>query len=83
MDTNILGLSQPAAGFAMTVTSHINYKVYDPSGAPLLLQTVSAEYTAQFSEASAGFERLKRANEGSIRNSISQFLDKLRTVNVK
>ena len=29
IDVNLLGLSQPAAGFDLTVTSDVNYKVYD------------------------------------------------------
>lgn len=78
VDVNLLGLSQPSMGFSFEVTSHVNYKVYDPTGRPILLETISAAYTAEFSEAPIGIVRLKRANEGSIRTSITQFLDKLR-----
>jgi len=80
IDVNLLGLSQPAVGFALEVTSHANYKVYNGAGAPVLLATISAAYTAQFSEAFAAIVRLKRANEGSIRESIKQFMDRLRQV---
>jgi hypothetical protein len=83
VDVNLLGLSQPAGGFDMEVTSHVNYKVYDAASQPILLETLSAAYTAKFSDAFAGVERLKLANEGSIRASISQFLDKLRAVKVQ
>jgi hypothetical protein len=83
IDANLLGLSQPALGLDMTVTSHVNYKVYDKSGQPLLLATVDAPYTAKFSDALAGTKRLQMANEGSIRQSIEQFLDKLRDVSPK
>ena len=78
IDANLLGLSQPSAGFDMEVTSHVNYKVYDAAGQPVLLETINAPYTATVSDAFVGVERLKLANEGSIRASISQFLDKLR-----
>lgn len=78
IDANLLGLSQPALGFDMTVTSHVNYKVYDASGQPLVLATIDAPYTAKFSDSLIGVERLKLANEGSIRVSIQSFLDKLR-----
>ena len=78
VDVNLLGLSQPAMGFDMTVTSHVNYKVYDTAGQPLVLATVDAPYTAKFSEAFIGVERLKKANEGAIRESITQFFGKLR-----
>lgn len=80
VDANLLGLSQPSMGLDMTVTSHVNYKVYDPAGQPVLLETISAPYTAAFSEAVLGVVREKRANEGSIRASISQFLEKLQAV---
>ena len=76
-DVNLLGLSQPAIGLDMTVTSHVNYKVYDAAGKPILLETISAPCTATFSDSPIGFVRIKRANEGSIRANITQFLDKL------
>ncbi|MBI3678766.1 MAG: hypothetical protein HY243_19325 [Proteobacteria bacterium] len=78
VDANLLGLSQPVIGFDMTVTSHVNYKVYDASGQPFLLATVDAPYTATMGDAFMGVERLKLANEGSIRTSIKMFFDKLR-----
>jgi hypothetical protein len=83
IDANLLGLSQPAAGLDMTVTSHVNYKVYDASGQPVVLATIDAPYTAKFSDAFAAAKRLQMANEGSIRESIKQFFDKLRTANPK
>jgi hypothetical protein len=83
VDVNLLGLSQPIAGFDMTVTSHVNYKVFDPSGQPLVLATIDTPYTADFSAAFVAAERLRLANEGSIRTNISQFLDKLRQADVK
>jgi hypothetical protein len=83
VDANLLGLSQPIAGFSMTVTSHVNYKVYDPSGQPFLLATIDAPFTAKVSDAFVGMVRLKLANEGSIRVSIDQFFDKLRDTQPK
>jgi hypothetical protein len=80
VDVDLLGLSQPAAGFSMEVTSHANYKVYDAGGKPALFATINAAYTAEFSESLVGSDRLKRANEGAIRASITQFLDRLRTI---
>jgi len=78
IDVNLLGLSQPAIGFSYTVTSHVNYKVYDASGQPYLLATIDAPYTATMSDSFFGVERMRLANEGSIRASIQDFLDKLR-----
>jgi hypothetical protein len=64
----------------MEVTSHVNYKVFDAAAQPILLETISAPFTATFSDSPIGFVRIKRANEGSIRASISQFLEKLRGI---
>ncbi|HWY61474.1 MAG TPA: hypothetical protein VNW15_06210 [Rhizomicrobium sp.] len=83
IDVNLLGLSQPFAGFDLTVTSHVNYKVYDSSGQPFLLATIDAPFTATVSDAFAAVERLRLANEGSIRTSIQQFFDKLRDTKPK
>jgi len=83
IDANLLGLSQPIAGFNMTVTSHVNYKVYDSSGQPVVLATIDAPYTAKMGDAFMGTKRLQLANEGSIRESIKQFFDKLRSANQK
>jgi hypothetical protein len=74
LDVNLLGLSQPSFGLDMEVTSHVNYKVFDTAAQPILLETISAAFTATFSDSPIGFVRIKRANEGSIRASISQFL---------
>ena len=83
VDVNLLGLSQPSMGFDMTVTSHVNYKVYDQSGQPVLLATIDAPYTAKMGDSLLGVERLRLANEGSIRTSIQDFFDKLRDADVK
>jgi hypothetical protein len=83
VDVNLLGLSQPFAGFDMTVTSHVNYKVFDASGQPVVLATIDAPYTANFSAAFAAVERLRLANEGAIRTSIGQFFDELRDADLK
>jgi len=78
IDVNLLGLSQPGMGFDMKVTSHVNYKVYDATGQAFVLETIDAPYTATVGDAFVGVERLKLANEGSIRVSIQMFFDKLR-----
>jgi hypothetical protein len=80
VDVNLLGLSQPSVGFDMTVTSHVNYKVYDAGGQPVLLETINAPFTATMGDSVIGIVRLKMANEGSIRASIQQFFDKLRVL---
>jgi hypothetical protein len=83
IDVNLLGLSQPSIGFDMTVTSHVNYKVYDKTNEPLLLETIDMPFTAKMSDAFVGAERLRLANEGAIRVSIETFFDKLRDTSPK
>jgi len=78
IDVNLLGLSQPAIGFDMTVTAHVNYKVYDSKAQPVLLETIDSPFTATMSDAFVGAERLRLANEGAIRTSIQSFFDKLK-----
>jgi len=82
VDVNLLGLSQPSMGFDMTVTAHVNYKVYDGAGKPVLLETLSSAYTATVSDAFAGITRLRLANEGAVRTSISDFFGKLKAAKV-
>lgn len=81
VDANLLGLAQPAFGIDLQVTSHVNYKVFAPSGQPLLLETVTVSYTAGFSDSAIAIIRLRLANEGSIRASITRFLERLRATN--
>jgi hypothetical protein len=78
IDVNLLGLSQPGMGFDMTVTAHVNYKVYDSKAQPLVLETIDSPFTATMSDAFVGVERVRLANEGAVRTSIQQFFDKLR-----
>lgn len=80
VDVNLLGLAQPAFGINLEVTSHVNYKVFTPTGQPLLLETVTASYTAGFSDSPIAIIRLRLANEGAIRTSITRFLEKLQAV---
>ena len=78
IDVNLLGLSQPSIGFDMTVTAHVNYKVYDPKAQPVLLETIDSPFTATMKDAFVGVERLRMANEGAVRTSIQSFFDKLK-----
>ncbi|MEM7506830.1 MAG: hypothetical protein AAF415_08785 [Pseudomonadota bacterium] len=78
LNANLLGLAQPTAGFNMTVTSNVNYSLLErQSQAPYFQTTVKTPFTAEFGTAFAGVERLRLANEGSIRANISQFLGEL------
>jgi hypothetical protein len=76
---NLLGILQTGA-VTREVTSHINYKIYDPTNRPILLETISARYMVGAFEVLDGAKRTKLANEGSIRSNIAQFLEKLQAV---
>lgn len=80
VDADLLGLSQPAFGLALEVTAHVNYKVYDKADRPALMETIKSAYTAQFSDSPIAVHRLRLANEGAIRTSITSFMDKLKTL---
>lgn len=78
LDANLLGLSQPTIGLDLEVTSHVNYAAFMPGQPPFLATTVSAPFTAGFSDHAIAVVRLKLANEGSIRRNIAVFLQQLR-----
>ncbi|WP_157572641.1 hypothetical protein [Nevskia soli] len=82
VDVNLLGLSQPSIGLDMKVTVHVNYKVYDTAGNPVLLETLNSAYTATVSDAFVAVTRLRLANEGAVRTSISDFFDKLKAASL-
>lgn len=79
LDANLENLDQPAlGGFDMTVGSRIRYKLTDiATGKPAFEKAIETEYTANFSDAFAGVERLRLANEGSIKKNIGLFLEAL------
>ena len=80
LDTVLVELKQPLVGFDLTVASTIHYTIREITTNRVAFdQTISASYTANFSDSIIGgaVERLRLANEGSIRSNISQFLDQL------
>ena len=78
LTAHLQSLEQPVFGLDMTVTASVNYNVVErATGKEVFQKTVTAPYTAKFSDAFAGVERLKLANEGAIRTNISQLIDEL------
>jgi hypothetical protein len=80
LDTSLVELKQPLVGFDLTVASTVHYTIKEITTNRVVFdQTIAASYTANFSDAIIGgaVERLRLANEGSIRSNISQFLDQL------
>lgn len=71
-------IDQPFGGFDMTVTTTVRYTLVErASNRTVLERVVVAPYTAVFSAAFAGSERLKIANEGAIRGNIQQLITAL------
>jgi hypothetical protein len=71
LDASLLSLVQPMMGLDMTVTSTVLYKLQDTRQKVVVFeQHVVMPHTATFGDAFAGVERLKLANEGSIRRNL-------------
>jgi hypothetical protein len=75
---NLQQMDQPLFGASFTVTSTVQYVLTRLSDrAQVLNETVVAPYTAAFGDSLLGVERLRLANEGSIRENISRFIQVL------
>ncbi|MEL6980382.1 MAG: hypothetical protein AAGM38_17135 [Pseudomonadota bacterium] len=77
LDATLDDLEQPFFGGSLTVTSTVSYAVSDQAGAQVWTTRIIAPYTASFSDAFLGAERLRLANEGSIKANIAQFMAEL------
>ena len=77
-------VDQPFAGFDMTVTTTVMYQLVDrASGRTVWEKTISSPYTAKVSDALMGVERLKLANEGSVRENITRLVAELQGLKVE
>ena len=75
LEANMINLQQPMMGLDMTVTSKVRYRLTRLSDNTIVFEReITAPFTAAFSSSLIGVERLKLANEGSIRENIAQFL---------
>ncbi len=75
LEANMIDLQQPMMGIDMTVTSKIRYRLTRVADNVIVFEPlITAPFTAAFTSSLVGVERLKLANEGSIRENISQFL---------
>ena len=75
IDANLQDLDQPFGGFTMDVVSTVLYTVTRDERQ--IQFPVTATGTATTSDAFIGMERLRIANERSIKENIKQFLQKL------
>lgn len=71
-------LEQPLVGASLTVTATIQYVVSERASGKIVFATkVTEPYTAAFSDAFLGVERLGLANEGAIKANIAKFISQL------
>lgn len=78
VDADLIDVQQPSIGFALTVTSTVAYRVRPLNSVePIFEETVIAPYTASATSSFLGTERLRIANEGSVRTNIEMFIDRL------
>lgn len=76
LSVRMLEVDQPWGGIDMTVTATISYQLIDRTNNRVVYdRTISRPYTAEFSDALLGFERLRKANEGAARENIRNFVD--------
>lgn len=74
----LLELDQDLFGLDLTVVSTVRYLLTEPESKEALLEeTIKASHTATFSDSAVAVQRLRFANEGSIRKNIEQFIDLL------
>jgi hypothetical protein len=75
ISANLVKFQRPMFGLDMTVTSTVRYSAKSTADGSLVFDdTVAASGTATMGEALMGVERLKKANEASIRANIQEFL---------
>lgn len=78
LTATMVDLQRPMAGFDLSVVSRVRYSVLDRSGAIVFDETVAATGTATMSDSLLAVERLRLANEASIKANITAFLARLR-----
>ena len=74
---------QPMIGLGMTVRLAAEWQLSRTSdGQTVWRETIDSEYTAQFTDAVLGYERLRKANEGAVRENIRKGMERLSTVSL-
>ena len=74
----LLNVQQPLLGFDLKVNSTVRYELNRRSdGKQLWEETVSADYTATVGDSFFAVQRLRLANEGSIRENLKALIERL------
>tara|TARA_B100000768_G_scaffold66966_1_gene64368 strand:+ start:760 stop:1320 length:561 start_codon:yes stop_codon:yes gene_type:complete len=84
LKVTLLEVIQPMFGLDLKVVTKVSYIVVDNDvGEVLFDEIVEATHTATFSDAFDAVTRLRIANEGSGKNNIKSFLERLSTLNIE
>jgi len=76
--TFLLSQQQPAGGFGMTVDLVVRYQLIDRrTGSDVFNDKVVSSYRAGVGDAFVGTKRLRKANEGAVRENIKQLLQQI------
>lgn len=77
LDADLVGLEQPALGFDLTVTATVNYELTALAGGESYRTTIARPYTASMGDSLYAPARLRKANEGAIRENIGAYIAEL------
>jgi hypothetical protein len=78
LTSDLTRLDQPMIGFDMTVGSSVRYSLIETqSRKEVYARVIQISYTAKMSDAFIGSQRLKLANEGSVKANIEAFIKDL------
>jgi len=77
----VVSMDQPSFGFSFTVKMEAAWSLKKADGTVVLQETIRSEGTAGATEAFAGVERLRLANEYAARNNIAAGLEKIGKLN--
>lgn len=84
LKVSLLKVDQPMFGFDLTVTSEVNYLLLRKKINEVVYEnSISAPFTATVGDSFLAVERLRLANEGSIRENIKKFLIQLSVLDLK
>ena len=78
LSASLVDLQRPMAGLDLTVTTRVRYSVTDRAGGIVFDETVAATGTASMGESLMAVERLRLANEKSVRENIKTFIERFR-----
>jgi hypothetical protein len=78
LSAQLVQLKQPIVGFSMTVTARVKYMLKEKASGKILFdREITSPYTAKMGDAFYGPERLRLANEGAIKASITDLIKSL------